>query len=82
MTKINHISTLATAIDDLAYQFDTYDYWDNVDSREESVDNVVAGLWDTEQRKGIARWLLMVVEEGTDELASKASQLYRQVTEL
>ncbi len=65
---------LAYDIDLFAYDFDPYEYNDNVDDREEHVANIYA--WICEHNKGLMDWLQNIIDGNPhSEDAAKAMAL-------
>ena len=72
---------LAAELDQFSYDYDTYEYWDSVENREEGTDQIVQSILKKDVQP-ILEWLADVIEEADEEYAPKAKELSERLDAL
>lgn len=75
------IMELAVEIDQLFYDYDTYGYWDSVESREQGAAEIVQSITEKDVQ-AICDWLTSVIEEADEEYSPKAKELLERLETL
>lgn len=75
------IMELAVEIDQLVYDYDTYGYWDSVESREQGAAEIVQSIKEKDVQ-AICDWLTSVIEEADEEYSPKAKELRERLEAL
>ena len=78
---IGYIMKLAKDIDQFAYEYDTYDYWDSITDREEAVEKLYLELLSGEALKGLVEYFTGIIDEH-DEWEEEAQDLLRRVQDI
>lgn len=73
-TEKDPVVEFAAELDQLFYDYDTYEYQDSVESREDGIDQIVQSVLKKDV-KAISDWLADVIEEADEEYAPKAKAL-------
>lgn len=60
---IGPIMRLAKDIDQFAYDYDTYDYWDSVPNREQAVESLYLELLSGKTLKGLEEYFTEIIDE-------------------